>query len=80
LAAHRGAIKTVLIPHENEKDLVDISDAIKADLNIVPVRWIDEVLEVALTKMPKGGAAPTEGEGSVAEKVKTQADKPAARH
>jgi ATP-dependent Lon protease len=80
LAAHRGAIKTVIIPRENEKDLVDISDAIKADLNIVPVRWIDEVLEVALTKMPKGGAAPTEGEGAVAEKVKNQVDKPAARH
>jgi len=80
LAAHRGAIKTVIIPRENEKDLVDISDAIKADLNIVPVRWIDEVLEIALTKMPKGGAAPTEGEGAVAKKVKNQVNKPAARH
>lgn len=80
LAAHRGAIKTVIIPRENEKDLVDISDAIKADLNIVPVRWIDEVLEIALTKMPKGGAAPSEGEGAVAKKVKNQVNKPAARH
>jgi ATP-dependent Lon protease len=80
LAAHRGAIKTVIIPHENEKDLVEISDAIKADLNIVPVRWIDEVLEVALTKMPKGGAAPNESEEAVTKKAKVQVDKPTARH
>ena len=50
LAAHRGGIKTVLIPHENEKDLVEIADNIKADLNIRPVKWIDEVLELALTQ------------------------------
>jgi len=53
LAAHRGAIKTVIIPHENEKDLVEISDEIKSDLTIVPVKWIDEVLEIALTQLPK---------------------------
>ncbi|MFT6048248.1 MAG: ATP-dependent Lon protease, partial [Arenicella sp.] len=52
LAAHRGAIKTVIIPHENEKDLVEISDEIKADLIIRPVRWIDEVLEIALVELP----------------------------
>jgi ATP-dependent Lon protease len=52
LAAHRGAIKTVIIPHENEKDLVEISDEIKADLVIRPVRWIDEVLEIALLELP----------------------------
>ena len=52
LAAHRGAIKTVIIPQENEKDLADISDEIKADLNIKPVKWIDEVLELALTSLP----------------------------
>ncbi|MAZ77248.1 MAG: endopeptidase La [Legionellaceae bacterium] len=44
LAAHRGGIKNVLIPHENEKDLKEIPDNIKADLKIHPVRWIDEVL------------------------------------
>ena len=54
LAAHRGAIKTVVIPHENEKDLVEISDEIKGDLTIVPVKWIDQVLEVALAEMPVG--------------------------
>jgi len=53
LAAHRGGIKTVLIPHENERDLVDIPKTIVDQLNIKPVRWIDEVLEVALTRMPE---------------------------
>jgi len=53
LAAHRGGIKTVLIPHENERDLADIPDNIKESLEILPVRWIDEVLEVALTQSPE---------------------------
>ncbi len=53
LAAHRGGIKTVLIPHENERDLADIPKTIVEALNIKPVRWIDEVLEVALTRMPE---------------------------
>jgi ATP-dependent Lon protease len=52
LAAHRGGIKTVLIPHDNERDLKEIPDNIKADLKIIPVKWIDEVLEVALQEMP----------------------------
>jgi len=53
LAAHRGGIKTVVIPKENERDLKEIPDNIKADLNIVAVRWIDEVLELALQFMPE---------------------------
>ena len=53
LAAHRGGIKTVLIPEQNVKDLTEISDEVKNALEIHPVRWIDEVLELALTKMPK---------------------------
>ncbi len=52
LAAHRGGIKTVVIPAENEKDLVEIPDNIKAQLEIRPVRWIDDVLEIALTEKP----------------------------
>ena len=52
LAAHRGGIRIVLIPEENEKDLVDIPKNIKAQLDIRPVRWMDEVLSVALTHMP----------------------------
>jgi ATP-dependent Lon protease len=53
LAAHRGGIKTVLIPEENMRDLTDIPKNIKQDLDIRPVRWIDEVLEVALQHMPQ---------------------------
>jgi len=52
LAAHRGGIKTVVIPSENEKDLAEIPDNVKANLTIKCVRWIDEVLEIALQKMP----------------------------
>src|SRR5574339_279208 len=52
LAAHRGGIKTVLIPEENVKDLVEIPDNIKNKLEIVPVKWIDKVLEVALERQP----------------------------
>ena len=52
LAAHRGNIKAVLIPADNERDLADIPENIKSDLQIVPVRWIDEVLEHALQYQP----------------------------
>jgi ATP-dependent Lon protease len=52
LAAHRGGIKTVLIPDENQKDLVEIPENIKGNLEIKPVKWIDEVLQVALTHQP----------------------------
>ena len=52
LAAHRGGIETVLIPKENAKDLTEIPRNIKDKLDIRPVRWIDEVLEVALQHMP----------------------------
>ena len=53
LAAHRGGIKKVLIPDENKRDLKEIPDNIKADLEIIPVKWIDEVLELALQRMPE---------------------------
>ena len=53
LAAHRGGIKTVVIPAGNERDLKEIPANIKADLAIKPVQWIDEVLEIALQHMPK---------------------------
>jgi len=52
LAAHRGNIKTVIIPADNERDLTEIPDNIKADLEVVPVRWIDEVLEQSLQYQP----------------------------
>jgi ATP-dependent Lon protease len=53
LAAHRGGIKTVLIPDENVKDLVDIPDNVKNRLEILPVKWIDQVLEIALERKPE---------------------------
>ena len=52
LAAHRGGIKTVVIPQENVKDLADIPDNIKGQLNIEPVRWLYDVLTHALARMP----------------------------
>ncbi len=52
LAASRGGIGTVIIPEENEKDLVEIPENVIGSLNIVPVRWIDEVLDLALTEAP----------------------------
>jgi ATP-dependent Lon protease len=52
LAAHRGGITKVLIPFENKKDLAEIPDNIKENLEIIPVHWIDEVLELALQYMP----------------------------
>jgi ATP-dependent Lon protease len=52
LAAHRGGIKVVMIPEENVKDLAEIPDNVKNHLEIIPVRWIDRVLEVALQHMP----------------------------
>ncbi len=52
LAAHRGGIKTVMIPEENVKDLQDIPESVKNHLEIVPVKWIDRVLEVALERYP----------------------------
>jgi ATP-dependent Lon protease len=53
LAAHRGGIKTVIIPADNERDLKEIPANIKEDLSIKPVKWIDEVLELALQHSPK---------------------------
>jgi ATP-dependent Lon protease len=52
LAAHRGGIKTVLIPEENVKDLAEIADNVKNKLEIVPVKWIDRVLDIALQTKP----------------------------
>jgi ATP-dependent Lon protease len=60
LAAHRGGIKTVMIPEENVKDLVEIPDNIKNKLDIVPVKWIDKVLEIALERQPQPLPEPDE--------------------
>jgi ATP-dependent Lon protease len=61
LAAHRGGIETVIIPLENERDLTEIPKNIKQHLHIHPVRWIDEVFDIALTKRPERIAAEAEG-------------------
>lgn len=53
LAAHRGGITTVVIPKENEKDLADVPENVTKGLTIKPVKWIDEVLEIALESVPK---------------------------
>ena len=58
LAAHRGGISTVLIPIDNEKDLAEIPENIKGNLVIKPVKWIDEVLEIALASRPQPLPAP----------------------
>ncbi|MBP6902149.1 MAG: endopeptidase La [Burkholderiaceae bacterium] len=73
LAAHRGGIKTVLIPEENVKDLQDIPENVKNSLEIVPVRWIERVLEIALEAMP----SPLP-EDEAAAKVEPAAAKPEA--
>ena len=66
LAALRGGIDTVLIPSENERELIEIPRNIKQNLDIRPVRWIDEVLEIALQHPPR--PQPKEGEAAIAKK------------
>lgn len=81
LAAHRGGIKTVLIPDENVRDLKEIPDNIKESLEIRPVKWIDEVLDIALAYQPdpraenagkeSGAAAASEDASDAAERINT---------
>lgn len=72
LAAHRGGIKTVIIPEENVRDLKEIPDNIKQDLQIKPVKWIDEVLQIALQYAP--GPLPDEAPEIVAKEDKRESD------
>ena len=77
LAAHRGNLKKILIPEQNLKDLVDVPSDVKDSLNIIPVRWIDQVIELALTRQPskkKGKSKTSHG----AEKKFVEIDKPIA--
>ncbi|WP_332856601.1 endopeptidase La [Duganella sp. S19_KUP01_CR8] len=76
LAAQRGGIKTVLIPEQNVKDLADIPDNVKNKLEIVPVRWIDKVLEIALERMPVAltETVPVEAVAAAAAKVDGQTE------
>ncbi|MCS5587080.1 MAG: endopeptidase La [Porticoccaceae bacterium] len=68
LAAHRGGIRTVIIPHGNASDLKEIPDNIKDDLEICPVKWIDEVLEIALENGPQALSEEDYNRSSSAEK------------
>ena len=77
LAAHRGNLKKILIPEQNLKDLVDVPSDVKDSLNIIPVRWIDQVIKLALTRQPskkKGKAKASHG----ADKKFVEIDKPIA--
>ena len=73
LAAVRGGIKTVMIPEENVKDLQEIADNIKNKLEIIPVKWIDKVLEVALERQPEALPEPTEAELAAAAAAEAKA-------
>jgi ATP-dependent Lon protease len=75
LAAHRGGIDTVIIPFENERDLTEIPKNIKQNLDIHPVRWIDEVLDIALSER----AEPAEGTEEAEEPVATGEEAAAAK-
>jgi ATP-dependent Lon protease len=76
LAAHRGGITTALIPKENEKDLVEIPKNIKDKLTVVPVRWIDEVLQLSLQRMPVPKAPAADRDEAL---KNTEVDGPAVR-
>ena len=80
LAAHRGGVKFVLIPHENEKDLAEIPNNVKAGLEIKPVRWIDEVFAFALERLPEpiDEAADEANVESANEDSQTTQDRPVA--
>ncbi len=80
LAAHRGGIKHVVIPHENEKDLVEIAEEVKQDLTITPVKWIDEVLEIALTEVPSSDNVEEEDNTTVSSSKSEKDKESAARH
>lgn len=71
LAAHRGGIKRILIPHKNVRDLENIPENVIGDLEIIPVRWIDEVLEKSLVSMPAPISQPEKNVGKVKKTAKT---------
>ena len=72
LAARRGGIKVVLIPEGNVRDLKEIPDNIKAELEIKPVKWIDEVLDIVLTRQPIPWEAEDDDDKVPSKKTKTK--------
>ena len=81
LAARRGGIETVIIPHENERDLQEVPDNIKENLTIRPVKWIDEVLSIALERLPESldDDAYLDGMSGFAQAEDAEADKTAPK-
>ena len=77
LAAHRGGISIVLIPEENRKDLAEIPKNVKDKLDIRPVRWIDEVLEIALAERPSPRSVDDKGDKVAAKESDEKAEDPA---
>ncbi len=77
LAAHRGGIQTVIIPKENERDLVEMPKNIKQHLDIKPVRWIDEVLEIALAERPSPRSVDDKKDKVAAKESEEKAEDPA---
>lgn len=80
LAALRGGIETVLIPHDNVRDLADVPEEVKNQLDIHPVQWVDEVLELALTEQPKPLVQGSEGITYSDENVVKTTQKPSNQH
>ena len=78
LAAHRGGVATVIIPLENERDLVDLPENIKQNLDIRAVQWIDEVLEIALVSKPQPKSVDAKSKSSSKEPEQTD-DKKATK-
>ncbi len=80
LAAHRGGIKTVLIPKENEKDLAEMPKSVLSELEIKPVQWIDDVLEIALQYMPTPIGTEEGGQDSTSQGKKQGKKRDPLRH
>lgn len=76
LAAHRGGVKRVIIPHDNEKDLAEIPDNVRDDLEIHCVKWMDEVLQVALDRMPVPRIADDRSKATAAERKSEKENAP----
>ena len=79
LAAHRGGIDTVIIPHDNASDLKEIPDNIKNDLEICPVKWIDDVLDIALETQPQALSEEEYNRGNT-EQAPTEDDRRLSTH
>ncbi|AKE51569.1 endopeptidase La [Kangiella geojedonensis] len=75
LAAHRGGIKTVIIPKENERNLEDIPENIKQDLKVIAVKWIDEVIDIALERLPEPISKPVESKPETASSKQDEQNK-----